>query len=42
VNAVDALVDLITVQRSYSAVQSTVKAFDGVMSTISNDLSRVG
>ena len=42
VNAVDSLVDLITVQRSYSAVQSTVKVFDGVMSTISNDLGRVG
>ncbi len=42
VNTVDALVDLITVQRSYSAVQSTVKVFDGVMSTISTDLGRVG
>lgn len=42
VNTVDALVDLINVQRSYSAVQSTVKVFDGVMSTISNDLGRVG
>jgi flagellar basal body rod protein FlgG len=42
VNAVDALVDLVNVQRSYAAVQSTVKVFDGVMSTISNDLGRVG
>lgn len=41
VDTVSSLVDLVSIQRSYAAVQDTVKVFDGVMSTISNDLSRV-
>lgn len=42
VDSVGSLVDLIDIQRSYAAVQSTVKTFDGVMGTIANEIGKVG
>jgi flagellar basal body rod protein FlgG len=42
VDSVGSLVDLINIQRSYAAVQSTVKTFDGVMGTIANEIGKVG
>jgi len=41
VQAVEALVEMITVQRSFAAVHNTVRVIDGVLGTIANDLARV-
>jgi flagellar basal body rod protein FlgG len=40
VNTVGSMVDLITVQRSYAAVQRTITTLDGIRHTISNELGR--
>jgi flagellar basal-body rod protein FlgF len=41
VNAIESLVDMINVQRSYAAVQSSIRVIDGVLSTIANDIGKV-
>jgi flagellar basal body rod protein FlgG len=41
VNTVGSMVDLITVQRSYAAVQRTITTLDGIRHTISNELGKV-
>lgn len=40
VNTIDSMVDLISIQRAYSAVQKAVTTLDGVRDTISNALGR--
>jgi flagellar basal-body rod protein FlgG len=40
VNTVGSMVDLITVQRSYAAVQRTITTLDGIRHTIANDLGK--
>jgi flagellar basal-body rod protein FlgF len=40
VNTISSMVDMITVQRSYAAVQKAVIAMDDVNGTISNDLAK--
>jgi flagellar basal body rod protein FlgG len=40
VNTVGSMVDLITVQRSYAAVQRTITTLDGIRHTISNELGK--
>ncbi|MEX0912750.1 MAG: flagellar hook-basal body protein [Gemmatimonadota bacterium] len=41
VNTVGSLVDLISIQRSYAAVQKAVVTLDGIRNTISNELGKV-
>ena len=41
VSALDSLIELTTIQRSFEAVQNSVRAIDSVMETISNRLGRV-
>lgn len=41
VSPIESLVDMITVQRSFAAVQNSVRVMDDVMGTIANDLGRV-
>jgi flagellar basal-body rod protein FlgF len=40
VNSVSALVDMISIQRAYSAVQKAVHTLDGIRSTISNEIGK--
>lgn len=40
VNSVGSMVDLISIQRAYAAVQRTVTTLDGVRQTIANDLGK--
>lgn len=40
VNTVGSMVDLISIQRSYSAVQKAMSTLDGIRSTISNELGK--
>ncbi len=40
VNAVESMVELVTVQRAYAAVSRAVEALDGVAATVANDLAR--
>ncbi len=42
VNTVSAMVDMISVQRAYAAVQKAVQTIDGVNDTISNALGKLG
>lgn len=42
VNAIESMVELITVQRSFAAVQNSVRVIDGMMDTIANQIGRVG
>jgi flagellar basal body rod protein FlgG len=42
VNAIESMVELITVQRSFAAVQNTVRVIDGVMDTMVNQIGRAG
>lgn len=42
VNTIDSLVDLISIQRNYAAVQRTMVTMDEIRGTISNQLGRVG
>jgi len=42
VSTLDSMVDLITIQRSYAAVQGGVRTLDGVLDTIANRIGRVG
>jgi flagellar basal body rod protein FlgG len=41
VSALNSLIEMTTIQRSYEAVQSSVRAIDSVMETVSNRLGRV-
>jgi flagellar basal-body rod protein FlgF len=41
VTTLDALVDMIEVQRAYSAMQSSIRSIDDVMRTASNEIGRV-
>lgn len=41
VSALNALIEMTTIQRSYEAVQNSVRAIDSVMETVSNRLGRV-
>lgn len=41
VNTIDSLVDLISIQRNYAAVQRAVTTIDGIRGTIANDLGKV-
>lgn len=41
VNAIESMVELITIQRSFAAVQNSVRVIDGVMDTIANQIGRV-
>ncbi len=41
VNPIDALVEMLDVQRAYSALQRTAQTIDGVMQTVSRDLGRL-
>jgi flagellar basal body rod protein FlgG len=36
------MVDLITIQRAYAAVQGGVRTLDGILDTIANRIGRVG
>ena len=40
VSSIDALVDMITIQRSYAAAQKTMVTLDDIRGTIANDLGR--
>jgi flagellar basal-body rod protein FlgF len=40
VNSIGALVDMISIQRAYTAVQKAVHALDGIRSTISNEIGK--
>lgn len=40
VNSVGAMIDMISIQRAYSAVQKAMTTLDGVRSTIANDIGR--
>lgn len=40
VSSIDSLVDMISIQRAYSAVQRTVTTLDSIRQTISNDLGK--
>jgi flagellar basal body rod protein FlgG len=42
VSSVGALVDMITIQRAYSAIQRAVQTLDGVHGTISSEIARSG
>lgn len=42
VSAIESMVDMLTVQRSFAAVQNSVRVIDEVMATVANDLGRVG
>jgi flagellar basal-body rod protein FlgG len=42
VNAIESMVELITVQRNFASVQNSVRVIDGVMDTIANQIGRVG
>lgn len=42
VSTLDSMVDLITIQRAYAAVQGGVRTLDGVLDTIANRIGRVG
>jgi len=42
VSPIEAMVDMLTVQRSFAAVQNSVRVIDEVMATVANDLGRVG
>lgn len=41
VETLQAMVEMLNVQRSYAAVQSSMKVVDGMMNTIANEISRV-
>lgn len=41
VSALDSLIEMTTIQRSYEAVQNSVRAIDSVMETVSNRLGRM-
>lgn len=41
VNAIESMVEMITIQRSFAAVQNSVRVIDGVMDTIANQIGRV-
>lgn len=41
VDPVDAMVEMIEIQRAYSAIQRSVMVMDGVLSRISNDIGKV-
>jgi flagellar basal body rod protein FlgG len=41
VNTVGSMVDMISIQRSYAAVQRTMTTLDGIRQTISNELGKV-
>lgn len=41
VETLQAMVDMINVQRNYAAVQNSMKVVDGVMNTIANEISRI-
>jgi flagellar basal body rod protein FlgG len=41
-STLDAMVELINIQRAYGAVQSGVRTLDGVLDTIANRIGRVG
>jgi len=41
VNALDSLIEMTTIQRSFEAVQRSVTTIDSMMETISNRLGRV-
>lgn len=42
VSTIDSLVDMISIQRNYAAVQRAIVTLDGIRDTISNQLGRVG
>lgn len=42
VSSVGALVDMISIQRAYSAIQRAVQTLDGVHATISSEIARAG
>ena len=42
VDPVSALVEMIEIQRAYTAIQKSIQTSDGVMQTISTELGRVG
>ncbi len=42
VSALDALVEMTTIQRSFEAVQNSVRALDSVLETVANRIGRVG
>ncbi|MEQ1856943.1 MAG: flagellar hook basal-body protein [Longimicrobiales bacterium] len=42
VSALDALIEMTTIQRSFEAVQNSVRALDSVMETVANRVGRVG
>jgi flagellar basal body rod protein FlgG len=42
VSTLDSMVDLITIQRAYAAVQGGVRTLDGILDTIANRIGRVG
>ena len=41
VSALDSLIEMTTIQRSYEAVQNSVRTLDSVMETVANRLGRV-
>ena len=41
-NTLDSMVELITIQRAYAAVQGGVRTLDGVLDTIANRIGRLG
>lgn len=41
VNTIGSMVDMISIQRSYSAIQRTMTTLDGIRHTISNELGKV-
>lgn len=41
VNTLESMVDMIDIQRAYAAVNSSIKAVDGMMDTIANQIGRV-
>ena len=40
VGTIDSMVDLISIQRAYAAVQRAVTTLDGIRATISNELGK--
>lgn len=42
VSALDALIEMTTIQRSFEAVQTSVRTLDSVMETVANRIGRVG
>lgn len=42
VSAIESLVEMITVQRNFAAVQNGMRVLDGVMNTIANEIGRIG